>query len=131
MQKEILIFSSIFVIVLVLLIALFIALKREKPRKIQEESNFEIPNASTLLESLKKQNNDLNTLAKYADLAFIHYDRYMEEMPDFDLEFFAILTSHKGVNAKLILEVERHFKQANPARKELLEQALNVGLKHR
>ncbi|WP_300795394.1 hypothetical protein [Helicobacter sp. UBA3407] len=40
-------------------------------------------------------------------------------------------TSHKSVNAKLILEAERHFKQLNPERKTLLEKALNVGLKHR
>lgn len=130
MQSWILI--VIVLVVVILAVALFVAFLRDKSMKNRlKEKEVKIPNAQEILELLKDKNNDLNKLEQYSNLASIHYRRYMEEMPDFDLDFVAILTSHKGVNAKLILEVERNFKQANPARKELLEKALNMGLKHR
>lgn len=130
MQSWILI--VIVLVVVILAVALFVAFLRDKSMKNRlKEKEVKIPNAQEILELLKDKKNDLNKLEQYSNLAYIHYKQYMEEMPDFDLDFVAILTSHKGVNAKLILEVERNFKQANPARKELLEKALNMGLEHR
>ena len=129
-MSDILILSIVALIVLALLIALFIAFKREKP-KIHNEKEFEIPNAAKLLELLRDPNNNLNTLTKYADYAHSHYIQYMQEIPNFDLEFIAILTAHKSVNAKLILEIEKRFKALNPERKALLAKALSVGLGHR
>lgn len=130
MQDNILILSIIVLVVLALLIALFVAFKREKPKTYQEKE-FEIPNATKLLELLKDPSNNLNTLEKYAKYAHSHYAQYMQEVPDFDLEFVAILTAHKGVNAKLVLEIEKKFKVLNPERKALLDKALSVGLGHR
>ena len=130
MQDDILILSIIVLVVLALLIALFVAFKREKPKTYQEKE-FEIPNATKLLELLKDPSNNLNTLEKYAKYAHSHYAQYMQEVPDFDLEFVAILTAHKGVNAKLVLEIEKKFKALNPERKALLDKALSVGLGHR
>ena len=130
MQDNILILSIIVLVVLALLIALFVAFKREKPKTYQEKE-FEIPNATKLLELLKDPSNNLNTLEKYAKNAHSHYAQYMQEVPDFDLEFVAILTAHKGVNAKLVLEIEKKFKALNPERKALLDKALSVGLGHR
>lgn len=130
MQDNILILSIIVLVVLALLIALFVAFKREKPKTYQEKE-FEIPNATKLLELLKDPSNNLNTLEKYAKYAHSHYAQYMQEVPDFDLEFVAILTAHKGVNAKLVLEIEKKFKALNPERKALLDKALSVGLGHR
>ena len=130
MQDNILILSIIVLVVLALLIALFVAFKREKPKTYQEKE-FEIPNATKLLELLKDPSNNLNTLEKYAKYAHSHYAQYMQEVPDFDLEFVAILTAHKGVNAKLVLEIEKKFKTLNPERKALLDKALSVGLGHR
>lgn len=119
-------------VVVSLAVALFIAFLHDKSIKNRiKEKEPKVPNAQELLESLKDKSNDLNKLAQYSNLAYTHYMQYMSEMSDFDLEFIAILTSHKSVNAKLILEAERHFKQLNPERKTLLEKALNVGLKHR
>lgn len=129
-MSDILILGVVALIVLALLIALFIAFKREKP-KIHKENEFEIPNAAKLLELLRDPNNNLNTLTKYADYAHSHYIQYMQEIPDFDLEFVAILTAHKSVNAKLVLEIEKKFKALNPERKALLDKALSVGLGHR
>ena len=130
MQDNILILSIIVLVVLALLIALFVAFKREKPKTYQEKE-FEIPNATKLLELLKDPSNNLNTLEKYAKYAHSHYAQYMQEVPDFDLEFVTILTAHKGVNAKLVLEIEKKFKALNPERKALLDKALSVGLGHR
>lgn len=126
-------FILVFLIVGLLLIALFFVFLGDKMfGKKQTTQNLpKIPNAQEVLILLKDKDNDLHKLEQYSKLASEHYAQYMQEIENFDLEFVAILTSHKGVNAKLILEVERHFKQQNPERKSLLDQALGMGLKHR
>lgn len=132
MQKGDWILFLVFLIGGLLLIALFFVFLGDKMfHKKQTTPDFKIPNAKEILELLKDKQNDLKKLEQYSNLAFAHYRQYMQEIENFDLEFIAILTSHKGVSAKLILEAEKHFKQLNPARKELLEKALNVGLKRR
>ncbi|MBD5164521.1 hypothetical protein [Helicobacter sp.] len=132
MQKEDWILFLVFLIGGLLLIALFFVFLGDKFNKKETTSDtLKIPNAQEILELLKDKKNDLKQLEQYSKLAFAHYQQYMQEIESFDLEFITILTSHKGVSAKLILEVERHFKQLNPARKELLEKALGMGLKHR
>ncbi len=133
MQKEDWILFLVFLIGGLLLIALFFVFLGDKMfnKKETPSDTLKIPNAQELLELLKDKTNDLKKLEQYSKLAFAHYQQYMQEIENFDLEFIAILTSHKSVSAKLILEVERHFKQLNPTRKELLEKALGMGLKHR
>ncbi len=131
MQKEDWILALIFLICGLLLIALVFALWSNKSAHKEQKSQTKIPSAQELLESLQTKENDLNILREYSKFACENYERYMGEMEDFDLKFIAILTSHKGVNAKLILEIERYFKKLAPSRKELLDQALTVGLEHR
>ncbi|MBX7490256.1 hypothetical protein [Helicobacter turcicus] len=129
MQSWILI-TILFVCVL-LLIAFGFALWNSKTKKNSNTPQTKIPNAQELLELLKAKDNTLESLSKHSQTACKFYERYMDECDDFDLEFVAILTAHKNVNAKLILEIERRFKTLNPARKTLLDKALTFGLGHR
>ncbi|TLD86787.1 hypothetical protein [Helicobacter sp. MIT 05-5294] len=133
MQKEDWILFLVFLIVGLLLIALFFVFLGDRMfgKGKTAQNAPKIPNAQEVLTQLKDQSKDLHQLEFYSQLAFAQYAQYMQEVENFDLEFIAILTSHKSVNAKLILEVEKHFKQLNPKRKELLEKALGVGLKRR
>ncbi|TLD84073.1 hypothetical protein LS70_004525 [Helicobacter sp. MIT 11-5569] len=126
MQSWILIL--ILFICVLLVIAFGYALWNSKGKKDSKNPSTKIPNAKELLEMLKEKGNSLEQLKSYSKIACAHYEQYMQEIKDFDLEFVAILTAHKNVNAKLILEIERHFKNINPERKALLDQALTVGL---
>ncbi|WP_299547734.1 hypothetical protein [uncultured Helicobacter sp.] len=130
MEKWILIL--IVLICVILLIAFGFALwsgqkKQSSPKKVSNR----IPTAKELLELLQDNTNTLADLKAHSNTACANYEHYMQEQSDFDLEFVAILTAHKSVNAKLILEVERNFKSINPARKTLLDQALSLGLGNR
>lgn len=130
MQKDSWILLLIIFIIGLLLVALLIALLKQK--RVQKSQAIEkIPSAQELLELLKQKDNTLAKLASYSTLAKAHYMQYMQEIPNFDLEAVAILTAHKNVNSKLILEVEKYFKSLNPSRKELLDKALSIGLSKR
>lgn len=130
MQSWILI-TILFICVLLLIVAFGFALWNSKTKKDSNTQQIKIPNAQELLELLKAEDNTLESLSKHSQTACKFYERYMEECDDFDLEFVAILTAHKSVNAKLILEIERRFKTLNPSRKTLLDKALSFGLGHR
>ncbi|MDE5603208.1 MAG: hypothetical protein K2I71_04740, partial [Helicobacter sp.] len=96
-----------------------------------QKKQEKIPNAKELLELLQQKDNTLEILYQCSNLAKIHYTSYFQENENFDLEFVGILSSHKNVNAKLILEIEKYFKSINPNRKELLDKALENGLSKR
>lgn len=113
-----------------LLVAFGFALWSNK-EKNKIKKDIKIPNAKELLELLRNDKNSLEDLRRYSDIAYTHYKNYMQECNDFDLKFIADLTTHKNVNAKLILEIERGFKNIDPTRKTLLDQALSLGLKNR
>ncbi|MCI5969086.1 hypothetical protein [Helicobacter sp.] len=122
---------TILLICLLFLIALGFALSNSKTKKDSKDTQPKIPNAQELLKLLKTEENTLESLHQYSKTACAFYNRYMQECNDFDLEFIAILSAHKNVNAKLILEIERNFKTLNPARKTLLDKALTLGLGYR
>ncbi|WP_279127853.1 hypothetical protein [Helicobacter winghamensis] len=125
------IFTLILCVCIILLIVFGFALWSGQKTKESKNNKKAIPTAKELLELLRDKNNTLEDLQTYSNTAYTYYERYMQENNDFDLEFIAILTAHKSVNAKLILEIERKFKSINPARKALLDQALTLGLGHR
>ncbi|MDD6056137.1 MAG: hypothetical protein SOW25_01515 [Helicobacter sp.] len=118
------------VCIVLLFVALFVALKRQKRAKKEVES-LKIPSAEELLELLENKNNDLKKLESLVSLAKAHFRQYTQEISDFDLKVIAILSAHKGVNTKLILDTEKHFSSLNPTRKELLSKALSIGLSNR
>lgn len=122
----ILIFLSIGLIFIALFFIFFFYKNTQAPKK-QEK----IPNAKEILELLGQRGNTLESLQQYSNLAKIHHSSYFQENENFDLEFVSILASHKNVNAKLVLEVEKYFKSMNPNRKELLDKALGSGLNKR
>lgn len=114
-----------------LLIALGFALWGSLNKKKAQDVANKTPNAKELLDLLQREENSLEQLKNFSSIACKFSKQYLQEMDDFDLEFIVILTAHQNVNAKLILEVERHFKNINPTRKTLLDEALSIGLKHR
>ncbi|WP_104722556.1 hypothetical protein [Helicobacter mesocricetorum] len=122
----VLIFLSIGLVFIALFFIFFF--KKNTPQSKKQEK---IPNAKELLELLAQKENTLEMLYQYSNLAKIHHTSYFQESENFDLEFVSILASHKNVNAKLVLEVEKYFKSINPERKELLDKALESGLNKR
>lgn len=122
------VFIILFVILLlfVWLVFAFLHTKTSKKQTIIKDYS-----AHEILELVKDSNNSLSALEEYSKIAKAHYHRYMGEISDFDLEFVVVLSAHKHVNAKLILEVERYFKVENPNRATLLDNALGAGLKKR
>ncbi|TLE13995.1 hypothetical protein LS72_009270 [Helicobacter apodemus] len=128
-QKDwvlVIIFLSIGLI-FISLFFIFFFYKNTQPQKKQEK----MPNAKEILELLRQKENTLESLHQYSSLAKIHHTSYFQENENFDLEFVSILASHKNVNAKLVLEIEKYFKSINPNRKELLDKALESGLNKR
>ena len=120
---------GIVVICVMLFVAFGFALWSTKKPPILQHSS--VPKAQELLGLLRSQENTLQSLRKYSQIACEYYGQYMREYQDFDLEFVAIRTAHKNVNAQLILEIERHFKSLNPSRKGMLDKALTSALGRR
>lgn len=104
---------------------------KNKNKESKDEPQEDIPTPKDLIVLLENKKNTLKELEHYSQIALKHYRHYMQQMPNFDLEFLIVLVAHKSVNAKLILEVERFFKSSDPNRVEVIEKALGVGLKGR
>lgn len=121
----VIILFAIFILFVALVFAFIKTNNRNKRVQVDDYSALEI------LSILEDSNNTLERLKYYSDIAKMHYNRYMGEVENFDLKVVAILSSHKSVNAKLVLEVERYFKNENPSRKQLIDKALGAGLSNR
>ncbi|PZT47375.1 hypothetical protein B6S12_09395 [Helicobacter valdiviensis] len=131
MPKEDWILVLVFLVIGLLFIGLVFVFFTFRGKEAKEVSIKARLSAKELLEFLNTKENDLQKLQEYSEIAKSYYLEYLEEYSDFDVEFVVGLSSHKAVNAKLVLEVERYFKKINPAREKLIEKALVKGLDRR
>lgn len=129
MQQEFLFLVLMGAVIGILFLGLLVAFLSRKPKA--SNAIEKIPSAQEILEVLKQKDKSLEDLKKCVKLAKIHYSTYMEEILDFDVQFVLLLATHKAVNAKLLLEIESYFKNANPSRKEIVDKALGVGVANR